>query len=301
MVEPVLPPDIKVGQKLFDLFEFDGQRVEPENHPCFDPNKSKYIHNSDGSVTNTKDDLSYRMNCFSSPELKEKFVDDNDKQAFMEANGDKFDEIKQRGFYSSPEEINDCVIYIDLKNEIDTSDHGSLTFEINSFLHNEDFSGGRGGCSYHFTVEKNGQFGLEKEIFHPEYEQKKHSMKGKNAKGEKFDIKKRFQIICVKKFINKDDRRDGIILQIWAKYPGQSDFVKVQHVEDKHDWFRSPPQYKGKKVLKMTSVHPSFKDGEAITWGAPIAMIIKGGGAGSNPEELRYTFYDAKIWKPVYE
>jgi hypothetical protein len=301
MTEPIMPDGLRVGQKIFDLFEFGGQRVEPEDHPCFDPNKSTFHHNQDGSVTNTTEDLSYRMNCFSTPSLKEHFVNDEDKQAFMNANGDKFDQIRDRGFYDSEEEINDCIIYMDVKNDTDTTDHGSFTLEVNSLLHNEDFAGGRGGCSYHFTVEKNGQFGLEKEIVHHEYEQKKHSMKGHNAKGDPFDKKKRFQYICVKKFLDKDDRQKGVVLEIWAKYPEKQEFEKVQHVEDKHDWYRSPPDYTGNKVTKMTKVHPSFKDGEAITWGGPLGLIIKGGGSSDSPEELLYTFYDVKIWRPLYD
>jgi hypothetical protein len=299
MTDPILPSELKVGEKIFDLFEFGGVRVEPEDHPCFDPNKSTFNHNPDGSVTNTTDDLSYRMNCFCHHTHKEEFVKDTDKQAFMEANGDKFDQIRERGFYRSPAELNDCIIYMDVKNEKDETDHGSLTLEINSLLHNEDFASGRGGCSYHFTVEKNGQFGLEKEIVHHEYEQKKHS--GDNAQGEAFNKKKRFQFICVKKFINKDIRQEGVVLQIWVKKPGAPEFVKVQNVEDRHDWYRSPPQYTGDEVMKMTNVHSSFRDGEAITWGAPIGLIIKGGGSGDDPEKLIYTFFDVKIWRPLYD
>ena len=66
---------------------------------------------------------------------------------------------------------------MDVKNETDGGNDGSLTIEINSLLHDEHFAKGRGGCSYHFTVEKNGQFVLEKEIVHAQYEQKKHSKK----------------------------------------------------------------------------------------------------------------------------
>jgi hypothetical protein len=293
--------NLKVGEKVFDLFEYEGTRIEPENHPCFDPNNSKFKHNPDGSVTNTTDDMSYRMNCFSDHELKEKFVNDKDKEAFITANADKFDKIQERGFYESEKEINDCIIYMDIKNETDTSDHGSLTLEINSLLHDEEFADGRGGCSYHFTVEKDGQFGLEKELIHAEYEQKRHSRDGDNAKGDPFNKSKRFQIICVKKFINKDSRDEGVILQIWAKYPDKEEFVKIQEVKDKHDWYRSPPDYKEKEIVKMTRVHPDFKDGEAITWGGPLGMIIKGGGSKSHPHELTYTFYDVKIWRPLYD
>lgn len=299
MLGQVLPPSLKVGEKVFDLFEYDGRAVKPEDHPCFDPNKSTFRHNPDGSVTNTVKDMSYRMNCFSDSELKEKFVDDEDKEALMEEQGDKFDEIKNRGYYYSPKEINDCVIHMDLKNETDTSDHGSLTLEINSLLHNEEFANGRGGCSYHFTVEKDGRFGLEKELFHHEYELKKHS--GKKAQGSSFDKTKRFQFVCAKKFINKNNRDQGVILEIWVKYPGKKEYKRVQHLEDKHNWYRSPPEYKGDKILKMNTVHSSFRDGEAITWGGPLGMIIKGGGSGDNPQELTYTFYDVKIWRPLYD
>ena len=38
MTDPVLPLALKVGQKVFDLFEVEGEKVEPENHPCFDLN-----------------------------------------------------------------------------------------------------------------------------------------------------------------------------------------------------------------------------------------------------------------------
>ena len=71
------------------------------------------------------------MNCFSSSALKQKFVKDQDKRAFMTANGDKFEQIRERGFYFSQEEINDCIIYMDMKNETDDTVHGSLTLEIN--------------------------------------------------------------------------------------------------------------------------------------------------------------------------
>lgn len=289
---------LKVGEKVFDLFEYEGKPITPEEHPCFDPNQSTFIHNSDGSVTNTADDLSYRMNCFSSRDLKDKFVNDHDKEDWMERNENKYDEIKRRGYYESSEEINDCIIYVDVKNKTDTTDHGSLTLEINSLLHKK-FAGGKGGCSYHFTVEKNGKFGLEKELVHAEYEQEKHS--GDNAKGKTFDKKKRFQYVCIKKFIDKKIPDRGIALEIWAKYPGKAGFVKVQDVEDKHNWYRSPPDYKGDKIIKMNRIHPDFRDGEAITWGGPLGVIIKGGGDKKSDEELRYTFYDFKVWRLQYE
>ena len=168
-------------------------------------------------------------------------------------------------------------------------------------MHDETIASGRGGCSYHFTVEKHGQFGLEKEIVHHEYEQEKHSMKGHNAKGHPFDKKKRFQYICMKKFLNKDDPQEGVGLEIWARYPGKQEFERVQHVQDKDDRICSPPKYTGNKIVKMSNVHSDFKDGEAITWRGTLGMIIKGGGAGSNPEVLLYTIYDVKIWRPLYE
>ena len=290
---------MKTGEKVFDLFEYDGQKIQPENNPCFDPNKSTFKHNPDDSVTNTIDDMSYRMNCFCNEEHKKKFVNDKDKQVFMTKNADKFDKIREKGFYDSEKEINDCIIYMDVQNDTDETDHGSLTLEINSLLHKSHYAGGRGGCSYHFTVEKNGKFGLEKEVIHAEYEQEKHS--GHKAKGKSFDIKKRFQYICVKKFLNKDDRDEGVMLEIWARYPGKQEFERVQHLEDRHDWYRSPPEYEGDKIVKMTSVNPNFRDGEAITWGGPLGMIIKGGGKGDNPEKLLYVFHDVKIWRPQYD
>ena len=91
----LLPPNLKMGEKVFDLFEYEGQKVNPENHPCFDPNKSTVTHNPDGSVTNNTRDLSYRMNCFSSANLEEKFVDDEEKEAFMSEHGNMFDKIKK--------------------------------------------------------------------------------------------------------------------------------------------------------------------------------------------------------------
>ena len=57
----------------------------------------------------------------------------------------------------------------------------------------------------------------------------------------------------------------------------------LQHVEDRHNWYRSPPEYKGKKILEMKNIHRSFRKGETITWGGPIGMIIKGGGSGDYP------------------
>ena len=44
----LLPPNLKMGEKVFDLFEYVGQKVNPENHPCFGPNKSTVTHNPDG-------------------------------------------------------------------------------------------------------------------------------------------------------------------------------------------------------------------------------------------------------------
>ena len=56
-----------------------------------------------------------------------------------------------------------------------------------------------------------------------------------------------------------------------------------------------------RRTVKMTSVNPNFRDGEAITWGGPLGMIIKGGGKGDNPEKLLYVFHDVKIWRPQYD
>ena len=35
--------NLKTGEKVFDLFEYDGQKIQPENNPCFDPNKNTHL------------------------------------------------------------------------------------------------------------------------------------------------------------------------------------------------------------------------------------------------------------------
>jgi hypothetical protein len=61
------------------------------------------------------------------------------------------------------------------------------------------------------------------------------------------------------------------------------EFVKVQSVEDRNDWYRSPPDYTNDEIVTMKKLHESIQDGESITWGSPLAMIIKGGGSNQNP------------------
>lgn len=69
---------------------------------------------------------------------------------------------------------------MDIQNKTYTSDHGSLTLEINSLSHTKDF-GGHDGSSYHFTIEKKGQFGLEKEVVHVDMN-KKSTLAGQKCK-----------------------------------------------------------------------------------------------------------------------
>jgi hypothetical protein len=113
-------------------------------------------------------------------------------------------------------------------------------------------------------------------------------------------IKLRDFKLCSKRFIDKDKRYEGVILEIWVKYPKTNEFVKVQSVEDKNDWYRSPPDYQNDEIITMKNVHETFQDGESITWGSPLAMIIKGGGSNQNPHTLQYKFHDVKIWRPEY-
>ena len=69
----------KIGEKVFDLFEYNGKRIKPEKNPLFDLNKSTFIHDDeDGSVTNSTEDQSYRMNCFS-PDCTDFKEDDKKK------------------------------------------------------------------------------------------------------------------------------------------------------------------------------------------------------------------------------
>ena len=81
-VESWIKAIYKMGEKVFDLFEYNGKRIKPEDNPLFDLNKSTLIHDDkDGGVTNSTEDQSYRMNCFS-PDCAD-FIDDDKKEKLV--------------------------------------------------------------------------------------------------------------------------------------------------------------------------------------------------------------------------
>jgi hypothetical protein len=195
---------------------------------------------------------------------------DEERETFVNEYCGELGTVKERGYWVADDDFQNYENRFRGKLVEGPADDGSLTFTMHSMSHDEEVCNGMGGSSNHLTVElETRALGLQKEMYHVDYSEQVLFAEG--------DIDISAETVDVSLVSYNIDSDDGT--ELWRKfevYLAQGEtFEKIGEFVDRNDWGSA-----------MDANDSSFRPGEAVTWGSPLAIFK------CNDKEFEIEYWD---------